>query len=113
MNVLNRSTGEGTLLTPPPDAYFTKEALDEWARDTNGAPFSQETKEELQEFMDVTEDGCLTCVAFSFELELGEFTFRSFKGFLQIYQLQTENDEEETWRDLVSRSQLVRLLVSE
>lgn len=23
------------------------------------------------------------------------------KGFLQIYQLQTENDEEETWRDLV------------
>lgn len=26
----------------------------------------------------------------------------SFKGFLQIYQLQTENDEEETWRDLVS-----------
>lgn len=24
-----------------------------------------------------------------------------FKGFLQIYQLQTENDEEETWRDLV------------
>lgn len=25
-----------------------------------------------------------------------------FKGFLQIYQLQTENDEEETWRDLVS-----------
>lgn len=25
-----------------------------------------------------------------------------FEGFLQIYQLQTENDEEETWRDLVS-----------
>lgn len=25
----------------------------------------------------------------------------SFKGFLQIYQLQTENDEEETWKDLV------------
>ena len=24
-----------------------------------------------------------------------------FKGFLQVYQLQTENDEEETWRDLV------------
>ena len=29
------------------------------------------------------------------------FTFR-FKGFMQVYQLQTENDEEETWRDLVS-----------
>jgi hypothetical protein len=28
------------------------------------------------------------------------------KGFLQIYQLQTENDEEETWRDLVRGSPL-------
>ena len=27
-----------------------------------------------------------------------------FKGFLQIYQLQTENDEEETWKDLASIS---------
>jgi hypothetical protein len=27
-----------------------------------------------------------------------------FKGFLQIYQLQTENDEEETWRDLVRQT---------
>lgn len=27
-----------------------------------------------------------------------------FKGFMQVYQLQTENDEEETWRDLVSFS---------
>lgn len=25
-----------------------------------------------------------------------------FEGFLQVYQLQTECDEEETWRDLVS-----------
>lgn len=30
------------------------------------------------------------------------------KGFLQIYQLQTENDEEETWRDLVRGSPLWR-----
>ena len=30
-----------------------------------------------------------------------QFDVRRFKGFLQIYQLQTENDEEETWRDLV------------
>ena len=28
-------------------------------------------------------------------------TLPRFKGFLQVYQLQTENDEEETWRDLV------------
>ncbi|KAF8636484.1 hypothetical protein AX17_003299 [Amanita inopinata Kibby_2008] len=71
------------LLTPPPGAFLDSDGLDAWARDTNGAPFSQETKDELIEFLDVTDDGGLT-----------------FKGFLQIYQLQTENDEEETWRDL-------------
>ncbi|KAK7014937.1 hypothetical protein R3P38DRAFT_2998529 [Favolaschia claudopus] len=71
------------LLVPPEGAFLTKEGLDSWARDTNGAPFSEETKEELIEFLDVTDAGELT-----------------FKGFLQIYQLQTENDEEETWRDL-------------
>ncbi|KAJ7343569.1 hypothetical protein DFH08DRAFT_873079 [Mycena albidolilacea] len=71
------------LLVPPEGAYLSKEGLDAWARDTNGAPFSEETKEELIEFLDVTDAGELT-----------------FKGFLQIYQLQTENDEEETWRDL-------------
>ncbi|KAF9227512.1 hypothetical protein BS17DRAFT_773899, partial [Gyrodon lividus] len=71
------------LLSPPEGAYLTPEGLDQWARDTNGAPFSQETKDELIEFLDVTDDGGLT-----------------LKGFMQIYQLQTENDEEETWRDL-------------
>ncbi|RDB20990.1 hypothetical protein Hypma_011524 [Hypsizygus marmoreus] len=71
------------LLEPPPHAYLSPQGLDAWAQDTNGAPFSQETKDELIEFLDVTDDGGLT-----------------FKGFLQIYQLQTENDEEETWRDL-------------
>ncbi|KAA1474925.1 hypothetical protein DENSPDRAFT_782634 [Dentipellis sp. KUC8613] len=73
------------LLYPPAGAYLDQAGLDSWARDTNGAPFSEETKEELQEFLDVTDDGGLT-----------------FKGFMQIYQLQTENDEEETWRDLSS-----------
>jgi len=77
------SPAPGKILTPPDGAYLTQEGLDAWARDTNGAPFSAETKEELVEFLDVTADGGLT-----------------FKGFLQIYQLQTENDEEETWRDL-------------
>ncbi|KAH6918669.1 hypothetical protein BKA70DRAFT_24327 [Coprinopsis sp. MPI-PUGE-AT-0042] len=76
-------SSDETLLSPPPDAYLSGEGLDEWARDTNGAPFPQDTKEELVDFLDCTDDGCLT-----------------FKGFLQIYQLQTENDEEETWRDL-------------
>ncbi|KAJ7632535.1 hypothetical protein FB45DRAFT_912714 [Roridomyces roridus] len=71
------------LLVPPEGAILTQEGLDAWARDTNGAPFSSETKDELVEFLDVNDNGELT-----------------FKGFLQIYQLQTENDEEETWRDL-------------
>lgn len=48
------------LLTPPDGAYLTAEALDAWARDTNGAPFQQETKEELVEFLDVTVGGDLT-----------------------------------------------------
>ncbi|KZT26291.1 hypothetical protein NEOLEDRAFT_1155799 [Neolentinus lepideus HHB14362 ss-1] len=73
------------LMTPPEGAYLSETGLDAWAKDTNGAPFSEETKEELRQFLDVTDDGDLT-----------------FKGFLQIYQLQTENDEEETWRDLSS-----------
>ncbi|RDX56634.1 hypothetical protein OH76DRAFT_1336224 [Lentinus brumalis] len=73
----------GGLLEPPEGAYLSEEGLDAWARDTNGAPFDEDTKEELLEFMDVTDDGGLT-----------------FKGFMQVYQLQTENDEEETWRDL-------------
>ncbi|KZP24793.1 hypothetical protein FIBSPDRAFT_950833 [Athelia psychrophila] len=78
-----QAPGEISLLTPPEGAYLTPEGLDAWARDTNGAPFSKETKEELVEFLDVTDDGGLT-----------------LKGFIQIYQLQTENDEEETWKDL-------------
>lgn len=79
----NSAHGVQSLLTPPEGAYLTPSGLDSWARDTNGAPFSQETKDELIEFLDVTDDGGLT-----------------LKGFMQIYQLQTENDEEETWRDL-------------
>lgn len=67
----------------PEGAYLTSEGLDAWAIATNGKPFTEETKEELADFMDVTEEGHLT-----------------YKGFIQVYQLQTENDEEETWRDL-------------
>lgn len=51
------------LLVPPEGAYLSQEGLDAWARDTNGAPFSQETKEELVEFLDVTDDGELTYVS--------------------------------------------------
>lgn len=80
------ATGAGpALLSPPEGAFLSPEGLDSWARDTNGEPFTEETKEELLEFMDVTDDGALT-----------------FKGFMQVYQLQTENDAEETWKDLAA-----------
>lgn len=48
------------MLVPPEDAYLTEQGLDAWARDTNGAPFDEETKEELLEFLDVNDDGSLT-----------------------------------------------------
>ncbi|KAG8930203.1 hypothetical protein FRC03_009066 [Tulasnella sp. 419] len=70
------------ILKPPINAYLTNEGLDRWAIETNGEPFTAETKEELL-MLDSTDSGELT-----------------FKGFLQVYQLQTETDEEETWRDL-------------
>jgi len=47
---------------PPQDAYLSAEGLDAWARDTNGAEFSEETKEEVKEYLDVTERGDLTLV---------------------------------------------------
>ncbi|KAJ3499568.1 hypothetical protein NLJ89_g10087 [Agrocybe chaxingu] len=76
-------TSETTLLVPPADAYLSAEGLDKWAVDTNGEPFSEETKEEVVESFDVTDDGKLT-----------------LKGFIQLYQLQTQSDEEETLKDL-------------
>jgi len=45
----------------PESAYLSLEGLDRWATDTNGEAFSQETKDELLEFMDVNEEGHLTC----------------------------------------------------
>ncbi|KAK7693347.1 hypothetical protein QCA50_002915 [Cerrena zonata] len=75
----------GGLLVPLENAYLPQEGLDRWAIDTNGMPFDDETKQELADFMDVTDDGDLTLY-----------------GFLQVYQLQTENDEEETWKDLAT-----------
>jgi len=82
---VQRPSGENTplLLIPPPNAYLSEDDLQRWAVDTNGEPFSEETREEVVESFDVTDDGNLT-----------------FKGFLQLYQLQTENDEAETWKDL-------------
>ena len=36
-------------------------------------------------------------------VELMYMSYIRHYGFLQVYQLQTENDEEETWKDLVRR----------
>ncbi|EUC66159.1 EF-hand 1, calcium-binding site protein, putative [Rhizoctonia solani AG-3 Rhs1AP] len=77
------STSLPRLVSLVERAYMEEAGLDAWARDTNGAPFPDETKEEMKDTLDVTDQGYLT-----------------FDGFIQIYQLQTENDEEETWRDL-------------
>lgn len=87
---------------PLPDACLTPADLDRWAQDTNGAPFTDEAKDELKEFLDVNDDGNLTCVLDQCHLNMNQLlrTYR-LNGFIQIYQLQTENDEEETWRDLV------------
>jgi len=74
--------GDG-LMHPPENSYLTSGGLDKYATETNGQPFSQETKQELREMLDVDDKGRLT-----------------LEGFYQIYQLQTENDEEESWRDL-------------
>ena len=38
---------DAQLLIPPPGAYFTAAALDQWATDTNGTPLPKEAKEEL------------------------------------------------------------------
>lgn len=71
----------GELLEPPTNAWLSQEGLDAWARDTNGAPFDEATKEELLEFMDVTEDGNLTSVVFRLILE---FSWPE----LSVYQVQ-------------------------
>lgn len=47
---------------PPEGAFLSSEALDEWAKDTNGSAFDEDSKEELLMFMDCTEEGGLTYV---------------------------------------------------
>ena len=60
---MDQSATQNGLLAPPPDAYFSEEDLQKWALETNGEPFSDETKEEVIEFFDVTDDNNLTYVA--------------------------------------------------
>lgn len=65
------------------EGVLSEAGLDAWARDTTGLPWSADSKEEIRT-LDVNDKGELT-----------------FRGFVQIYQLQAENDEAATWRDLV------------
>jgi len=50
------------FLEPSPGAYLSPEGLDRWATDTNGEIFSEETKEEILESFDSTDNGDLTYV---------------------------------------------------
>ncbi|KAL1921898.1 uncharacterized protein VTP21DRAFT_10540 [Calcarisporiella thermophila] len=65
------------------DGSLNKQELDAFATDTNGCSFDQDTLDEINDFLDVTEEGHLT-----------------LQGFLQMYHLQTSNDPMETWKDL-------------
>ena len=58
--LLRSSGGSLGLLVPPHGACLSSEGLDEWARDTNGTAFDQDSKEELLMFMDCTDEGGLT-----------------------------------------------------
>ncbi|KAF9094333.1 hypothetical protein BGX23_002258 [Mortierella sp. AD031] len=89
------------LIVPPvlveEDGAFTKECeaalvvhgalsndeLDAFAKDTNGAVFDEDSRNEITEFLDLDDKGQLT-----------------LKGFLQMYNLQTTSEPEETWKDL-------------
>ncbi|CAO1623684.1 unnamed protein product [Jaminaea pallidilutea] len=68
---------------PAQGAVLSDLALDKFAHDTNGSPFSEDTKEELRTFLDCDDEGRLT-----------------YPGFLQMYSLQADNDLDETWKDL-------------
>lgn len=65
------------------DAKWDEEELDDFARTCNGKPFDKNSKEEIKENFEVSEEGWLT-----------------LKGFIEMYHLQTSAEESETWKDL-------------
>ncbi|CAO3563024.1 unnamed protein product [Mortierella alpina] len=65
------------------DGALSNTELDAFARDTNGDVFDEDTRTEITEFLDLDCNGYLT-----------------LKGFLQMYNLQTSSEPEETWKDL-------------
>ncbi|KAG0208051.1 hypothetical protein BGX28_000871 [Mortierella sp. GBA30] len=65
------------------DGALSNAELDAFAKDTNGDVFDEDTRTEITEFLDLDAKGQLT-----------------LKGFLQMYNLQTSSEPEETWKDL-------------
>lgn len=66
---------ESSSVDLPPNAYLDDRGLDAWASETNGEPFSQETKDEILEFMDVTDEGNLTCEITIFNHQISTHVF--------------------------------------
>ncbi|ORZ23886.1 hypothetical protein BCR41DRAFT_319943 [Lobosporangium transversale] len=65
------------------DGALSNKELDAFAKDTNGDVFDEDTRTEIKEFLDLDDKGQLT-----------------LKGFLQMYNLQTSSEPQETWKDL-------------
>lgn len=62
---------------------LTEADLDRFSSVANGAALPQESKDEIKEFLDTDKEGNL-----------------SFRGFVEMYHLQSDNDPQETWKDL-------------
>ncbi|KAI3487548.1 hypothetical protein L1887_48439 [Cichorium endivia] len=77
------SNASATLARPDAADVWTEAELDACSTVTNGGALPQESKDEIREFLDTDEEGNLT-----------------FSGFCQMYHLQSDNDADETWKDL-------------
>ncbi|CBQ67645.1 conserved hypothetical protein [Sporisorium reilianum SRZ2] len=82
---VHASGSKPTASLPRPDAkdVLTEADLDAFSTVTNGAALPQESKDEIREFLDTDEEGNLT-----------------LRGFIEMYHLQSDNEPEETWKDL-------------
>ncbi|KAF9585586.1 hypothetical protein BGW38_001672 [Lunasporangiospora selenospora] len=65
------------------DGVLNDHELDNFARDTNGDVFDEDSRAEIRGFLDVDDKGNL-----------------KLKGFMEMYNLQTNSEPEATWRDL-------------
>ncbi|KAJ3110585.1 hypothetical protein HDU96_006461 [Phlyctochytrium bullatum] len=74
------------------DGALSREELEAFAIATNGEKFEEEAVNELKKSFNVDGNGNLTR-----------------RGFLEMYQLQTLSDPDETWRDLIKHGYSVKL----